>query len=80
MQPMISDIGLGRAWGSHDDPPVRFFRPKLEEEPTPVLANCAMTSDEDPAKAISEVAIRMGSSAVLDERAGADTLKGILLP
>jgi hypothetical protein len=39
-----------------------------------------MTSDEDPAKAISEVAIPMGCSAVLDERAGADTLKGILLP
>src|ERR687897_1109560 len=49
MQPMISDMGLGRAWGSHDDPPVRFSRPKLDEEPTPVLANfCAMTSDEDP--------------------------------
>jgi hypothetical protein len=81
MQPMISDMGLGRAWGSHDDPPVRFFRPKLEEEPTPVLANfCAMTSDEDPATAISEVAIPMGCSAVLDEQACADTLKSILSP
>jgi hypothetical protein len=57
------------------------FQTKLEEEPTPVLANfCAMTSDEDLAKAISEVAIRMGCSAVLDKQAGADTLKGILLP
>jgi hypothetical protein len=75
MQSMVSNMRLGRAWGSHDDPPVRF------SEPTPVLANfCAMTSDEDLAKAISEVAIRMGCPVVLDQQAGADTLKGILLP
>ena len=64
---MVSDMRLGRAWGSHDEPPVRFFKPKLEEEPTPVLANfCALTSDEVLAKAISEVAIRLGCPAVFD--------------
>jgi hypothetical protein len=36
-----------------------------------------MTSDEDLAKAISEVAIRMGCPAVFDEQAGADSFKGI---
>ncbi|CAH2407172.1 hypothetical protein MES4922_60132 [Mesorhizobium ventifaucium] len=37
MQPMISDMRLGRTWGSHGDSPVRWFQTKIIGRTNPSL-------------------------------------------
>ena len=61
----------------HDRSAGRLVSTRQAIEELRVMSGDFVTSDEEMARAISTVAIRMGCPIVFDERVGADSLKGI---
>jgi len=62
---------------AHDRSAGRLVATSQAIEELRVLSGDFQTSDEEMARVISAVAIRMGCPVVFDEQVGADTLKGI---